>query len=153
MIPITNLKQIPLFTYLPDDALEHIQQTCRERQFERGQSIFAEGEVAENLYVLEKGTVAIRMAQTPDSDSVMVAALRDKGVLFGWSAVIGPGRFTASAVCMDDVTVIEVDGRGLRQLIHEDCETGVVILTALANVIAARLQATRVQLIGAPVVR
>lgn len=150
MIPITNLKQIPLFAYLPEDALERIQNMCQERRYERGQVIFGEGESATKLFILEKGTVAIRMQQAPGKDTVMVAALRDRGVMMGWSAVIGPGRYTASAVCMDDVTVIEIDGHQLRKFIHEDCETGVVILEALANVIASRLQATRSQMIGVP---
>jgi CRP-like cAMP-binding protein len=153
MIPITNLKQIPLFTYLPDDAVVSIQNMCQERSYERGQTIFSEDEPAKNVYVLEKGTVAIRMMQYPREENVMVSALRDKGVLFGWSAVIGHHSYTASAVCMDDVTVIEIDGHRLRDLIHEDPETGVVILDALANVIAARLQSARMQLIGAPVAR
>ncbi len=150
MIPITTLKQIPLFSFLSEDALERIQGMCEERRYQRGQAIFSEGEVADKLYVLEQGVVAIRMQQRPGGDSAMVAALREKGMMMGWSAVIGPGRYTASAVCMDDVTAIAIDGRQLRQLIHEDCDAGVVLLEAIANVIASRLQATRSQIIGTP---
>lgn len=150
MIPMSSLKQIPLFSFLPEHALERIQGMCEERRYSRGQVIFSEGEAADKLYVLEQGVVAIRIQHRSGGDSAMVAALRERGMMMGWSAVIGPGRYTASAVCMDDVTAIAIDGHQLRQLIHEDCDAGVILLEAIANVIASRLQATRSQIIGTP---
>lgn len=153
MLPVEKLKDIELFARLPDEALRGIQALCREGRYSRGEEIFSEGGLADKLFVLEKGTVAIRIQRHASEDTLMVAAIRDKGAIMGWSAVVGTGRYTASAVCMDEVFVLEIDGEGLKQFIHEDCSTGVVILEALANVIASRLQATRAQLAGPPLSR
>jgi len=150
MIPVEKLKDIALFAELPDEALRGLQALCHEGRYERGEEIFSEGGLADKLFVLEKGTVAIRIQRHASEDTLMVAAIRDKGSIMGWSAVVGTGRYTASAVCMDEVSVLEIDGEGLKRFIHEDCSTGVVILEALANVIASRLQATRAQLAGPP---
>jgi CRP-like cAMP-binding protein len=54
---------------------------------------------------------------------------------------------TASARAVLDSRLAAVDGRELRKLCDQDYELGYIIMRRIANVIAARLMITRLQLL------
>jgi CRP-like cAMP-binding protein len=71
-----------------------------------------------------------------------------KGESLGWSAVVEPYAYTLAARCLDDTKFIAFDAFQLRKLMEEDCALGFKIMHAVAKVISARLNHTRIILVG-----
>jgi CRP/FNR family transcriptional regulator, cyclic AMP receptor protein len=70
------------------------------------------------------------------------------GEIFGWSALLPIIEIrTASARTLQKTTAVAFDSPALRALCEEDHELGFLVYRRLANVVAARLTATRLQLL------
>ena len=110
-----------------------------------GTLIFEQGEIAENLYVLIHGEVAIRY-KPDDGPADVIAHVRPEGVV-GWSAALGNPHYTSSAECTLDCQMLRVRNSDVRQLCENDPETGALFLDRLAAMIAERLRTTHPQLI------
>ncbi len=65
--------------------------------------------------------------------------VKESGLVFGWSALIEPRLYTASARCLKDSRVIEIDGDRLKGVLEKHPADGLRIMERLAGVIASRL--------------
>lgn len=72
------------------------------RKFKSGETIFNEGEKADFLYVVESGTVEVRLG-----DKILNTL--EPGSIFGEMALIDNSPRRATAVASSDVSVIPVD--------------------------------------------
>jgi len=146
MVPVETLKKLDLFEGLDTDELNAITGLSDVEECGAGTMIFKENDEAKKLYVLLEGKVAIQfeVGRHQDANVHTVAP----GQAFGWSALVQPYQFTASARCVTDSKVVTVDGYALKKLTDEDCHMGYIILEKLAEVISARLRETRLQLIS-----
>ena len=54
-----NLRRIPFFEELPDDALEAIGQRLRQQYYERGAVVFKEGDMGDAMYLVESGQAKV----------------------------------------------------------------------------------------------
>ncbi len=59
-----NLRRIPFFEELPDEALEAISQRMHKRHYDRGEVVFQEGEWGDALYLLESGQAKVYSTNT-----------------------------------------------------------------------------------------
>lgn len=148
MTLIDILKSSKLFNGLSDEVLEKIAGICREESYKRGATIISEGDRAQNLYILEEGLVAIRI-QPAAQESIMVSALKEKGQIFGWSALVEPGKYSASAVCLEDSKVIVIQAATLLALLEEFPAVGFVVMRKLVAIVGSRLRDTQQQLTSA----
>ena len=67
----------------------------------------------------------------------------EPGDIFSWSALLESHAETATARAVEEVEVLGIKGEVLQDLCWEDTELGIEFYRALAEVIAARLSATR----------
>lgn len=93
--------------------------------FAEGETIFAQGDPAERVYVLEKGMIALQF-QPEDGERLAVATLHQESV-FGWSAILGRPYYTSSAVSVARSRTITVPGEKLRALIRSQPELGILL--------------------------
>jgi CRP-like cAMP-binding protein len=131
---------VPLFRDLPDDELEFLNEYFKPHAFPAGTVLFAQGDLADRVYVLLQGKVSIRY-KPHDGDFLEVTSIQSGGV-FGWSAALGRQQYTSYAVVSTDCVVLEVRGDALRRLCRTHPKIGVVILERMAEVIASRLENT-----------
>jgi CRP-like cAMP-binding protein len=75
-----------------------------------------------------------------------VDAVNEQGRTFGWSALIEPRRYTASAVCLGEVKVLAIDRADLMKLLEEDLQLGFTVMKKVAEINSSRLRNTRSQL-------
>ncbi len=146
MVPSDILGRLDIFSGLTDKELEAVTEVSNIVNYSSGDVIFREYEQAKDLYVLLEGRVAIEFEVGHHQEAVVHVA--EGGQAFGWSALVQPYRFTATARCQDDSKVISVDRAGLRKLMDRDCYLGFVIMEKLAEIISMRLRETRLQLIS-----
>jgi CRP-like cAMP-binding protein len=147
MVPAEILRKLELFDGLTADELNAVTGLANVVEYPKGSMIFKENESAEHLYVLLEGMVAIQFELARNQTAVVHTSTA--GQAFGWSAMVQPYKFTASARCVADSKVVTVDGENIRKLAREDCHVGFVIMEKLAQVISTRLRETRMQLISA----
>src|SRR5574337_114944 len=114
-------------------------------QFKAGQSIFHEGDPSLYFYFVKTGHVAIEVHVPSKGRRTILTA--SPGDVFGWSALVEPRIETASARAAEDTEVFGIKGGELMDMCREDCTLGFELYRALAEVIMARLIATRLQLL------
>lgn len=151
MVSKQVFKDCPLFESLSETDVERFVAISLPQEWGAGDTIFAEGHAAKDLYVVEHGKVALQMhlpspqAQLSKRITVDVAT---KGEVFGWSAVVQPHTYTLAAVCLEKTRVLAVDGFKLRNLLKADQRLGYEVLSKLIGVVASRLDETRHLLIS-----
>ncbi len=107
--------------------------------------IFHEGDPSLCLYVVKSGHVAVEVHFPSRGRRTIFTA--SPGELFGWSALVEPRIETASARAVEDSEVLAIRGGVLMDLCREDTQLGFELYRALAEIISARLIATRLQLL------
>ena len=105
-----------------------------------GAVIFCQGDPAEFLYVVVEGEVLIEY-KPDDGPMLTIAHIRTDGVV-GWSAALSSPKYTSSAVCVTDCSLLRVSGADLRDFCRQHPETGSLLVERLAAVIAIRLRNT-----------
>lgn len=146
MIAYDDLKRIEFFTELTDGELEGIQPLCKEQHYRAGDLIFIEDTPADHLYVLKSGRISIDIT-VGSGKYVSVLTVSHFAEPFGWSTLVAPFRFTATARCIEDSTVFSIDGKKLMGLIEKDYRMGFLIMRRVAKIISERVRDTRLQLI------
>ena len=142
----TNLAAIPWFMDLKDEHFERLLAIASLCQVEAGERIFSESDPQDNLYILARGRVAIEL-HIPSRGRVRLATVEPLEV-FGWSSVTPVVRLrTASASAVLPSELIAFPADQLRAACDQDPELGYIVMRRLANVIAARLLVTRLQLL------
>lgn len=112
MVAIDIIERIPVFTGLDRPTLVDLQDVIRRIHVPAEEFIFRQGEEAENLYYLESGEVGISV-QMPECDRATVAIV-SPGDCFGWSALVPPHRFTATATPLAESRILVIGGEELR---------------------------------------
>jgi CRP-like cAMP-binding protein len=140
------LRANPWFATLGEPQFEAMLAIASEASWPAKTEIFREGERNENIYLICKGQVAIDIS-VPMRGRTTLLTLSD-GDVFGWSAILPVVRIkTASARTIQDTHAIVFDGVAMEEACKRDHELGYYVFRRLTNVVAARLTATRMQLL------
>lgn len=118
-------------------------------RYPAGTTIFREGDPSVSFYLVKSGRVALDIA-VPGQGAVCLVTV-GPGDIFSWSALLESHAETATARAIEEVEVLEIKGEVLQYLCWEDTELGIEFYRALAEVIAARLTATRLVALDASV--
>lgn len=150
MVSIETLRKLDFFSGLSDDELRQITPICEERTYQVNEFCFEEGEQAEYLYVLLSGKVSIQfqfqfLLQPPYRETA-VTTLRP-GEPFGWSSLVAPGQYTASALCLEESKALCIKGLDLEAMAEKDYRLGYRVMRKVAIVAGSRLRETRQKLI------
>ncbi len=145
MVSIDDLRTCELFSALSDAELEQIAAIACQEEYQAGDQICAEREVADRLFILMNGRaqVHIRLRSALEPGGEVTIEEVEPGRIFGWSSLVRQRRFTASARAVEPVKVIVIQGDELNTLFDRDAHIGFVVMKQLAEVVASRLQHTR----------
>lgn len=139
------LEELRFTAAFPAPVIERIASDASLRQANVGEFIFREGLENHDLFLVRRGRIALEM-NIPGRGSVRILTL-GTGEMVGWSALLGQGRMTASAVVVDDVDLIVSHADMLLQECELSSEFGYHLMRQMANALARRLLATRLQLL------
>jgi CRP/FNR family cyclic AMP-dependent transcriptional regulator len=114
-------------------------------QKERGAVLFREGELHPYLYFVQRGSVALEMA-VPHKGSQRILTV-GQGEVLAWSAVLGDGRMTATAIVTEPVQLIRFSAEKFSDLCIRERDIGWILMRGVAAAVAKRLVATRLQLL------
>lgn len=114
------LGQSDLFQHFDPDIVKGLSTCARSVRFERNQQIFAEGDEANELYVVRSGRVAIANRSPDGRESVL--ALMEVGDLFGdMSLLDGEGR-SADARALEPSDLVVVPFPPIREVLDRQPE-------------------------------
>ncbi len=141
------LRASSIFEEVSEETLSKIATFSHEESFQPGEIIFAEGDVAEKLYILEEGEVGIeaRLSTLPGSVRRGTIESIAPGGVFGWSAILET-RLTMGARAISAVKTIAIDGHALHSLLAQDMELCSPVMRRLVDIVSLRLASTRTTL-------
>lgn len=142
---VRGLAETPLFSGLSETALRRLAEMAEQRRYGAGEVLFHEGTRGGDLFVLRQGKVHLKM-RVPGHGSIPILTL-GPGQLVAWSAVLGAGEMTTSAVALEETETLAMPGGKLKELCEQDREFGCQFMERMAAALARRLVATRLQLL------
>ena len=137
------LSEFALFRNLPEELLEKVAALGEEMSFSQGDSIFREGEKADKLHFLLEGEIVLKVKLTSRPENITVSAVSQQFESFGWSGIVPPYHYTASAICEADCKVLTIPGEGFMKLLNANPAAGFTVMQRLTELIASRLRNSR----------
>jgi CRP-like cAMP-binding protein len=139
------LAKHPFFKGLAPEHLKLLVGCSTNVIFEADQFLFREGEDANTFYVIRSGRVQVETF-SPKHGPITIQTAGEGDVL-GWSWLVPPYHWRFDAKATDQVRVIAIDGKCLREKCEDDHNLGYELMRRFALIIAERLEATRLQLL------
>ena len=139
------LSEVPLFDGLERSALELIAGCGRNVAVADGEHLFRAGDEARQFYVIRSGSVALDLV-VPARGALVIDTI-ETGDVVGWSWLFPPYRWQFDARAVEPVRATAFDGVCLRGKFDADPALGYDLMRRFAQVMIARLQATRVRLL------
>ena len=148
MISPESLRRFSLFGGIDPAFFKDLAMLGENLSFSEGDWLFAEGAEAAGLYLLERGTVELKINLNEEGTEHADLSTLVEGNVIGWSALVEPYQYTLGAVATSDVSVIKLDALALRRMMASNPEMGYTIMTHLANALGERLTNLRVQFVS-----
>jgi CRP-like cAMP-binding protein len=142
MISIKDLKEADLFKGLSTKQLQLFDKHFTEVNFKAGETVFTQGEPAQNLYILMDGEVILGIKAKGEID-ITAYSVGKKGEAFGLPAFIKPYRNSVSATCRKKARAYSINGEILRKLMKQNSKVGVEIMEKVAEIYFNRLNSSR----------
>ena len=134
VIKIDRLRKVDILEGLVEEELQSIAQYFEEENVNAGVTLCEEGRDAERLYVLEQGRVSISSKKGGQYD------IDTPGKIVGWSFLVPPFLYTASAVTTTPSQILVIKSPDFYYVIHKDPKMGMKVINNLSQVIASRLK-------------
>ncbi len=136
-----RLSRAEVFADLCQADLLAIAEFCREETYDEGQALLVEDKPANELFVIDRGRVALEKKVQLGRHSTPRNATIDyviPGRVAGFSALVQPHIYSTSAVCLEPTRAVVIDGVALRQYLAEHPAVGYKILGTLSSIISSR---------------
>ena len=130
---------------IPAELHSHLEQLVQQRSYSPGTSLFSEGAHHDEFHIIVSGHVRLDM-HVPRRGRIPILTIGPGDVL-AWSALLGHGIMTSSAIALDPIQTVAFPGEALRKLCESHHEIGYHIMRQLATSLSRRLVATRLQLL------
>lgn len=138
------LRQHPFLHGFEEKHLEKLADLTHEVKFSRDRIIFREGDASSFFYLILSGKVALEVTALGRTLRVQTLA---EGESLGWSSVLASEGKHFQARALGPVRALVFDGARLRESCETDPAFGYRLMLRLLDVVAGRLQATRIQLL------
>lgn len=142
-----NINKFDLFKDVSEETLNKIEKLGTEQSYAKGDLIFKEGGDASYLHFLISGSIMLRVNLTSRPESLTVSIVKNAYESFGWSGIVPPYHYTATAECIEDSKVLALPGDKLMEILSQDPKSGFIIMQRIAEIIANRLGNSRQALI------
>jgi CRP-like cAMP-binding protein len=143
MITAEMLADFDLFKGVSKQVLGEISGICEIIKVAKDGFVFREGEKADKLHLLISGSIALRVKLTSRPDSVTVSFISIPHQTIGWSGVVEPHHYTASAFCEEDTELIAIPSTEFINILDRHPEAGYMIMHRITQIISDRLRNSR----------
>jgi CRP/FNR family cyclic AMP-dependent transcriptional regulator len=141
---IETLSSHPFLTGFTPQQLEMLSGMACEASFGKNELIFRQGDHSSFFYLLLEGTVAL---EVPLPNRTIRIQTVGAGEELGWSSLMTPMSKQFQARSLEPVHAVAFDGARLRAVCENECQLGYALMRRVLEVVAERLQNTRLQLV------
>jgi CRP/FNR family transcriptional regulator len=113
---IWYLKNLDVFSHLPDEDHEKIEKVANMRPVAKGERLYLQGSADKNIYILKKGAVKI-VKQTSHGKEVILDVVQS-GTIFGEMSAIDPKERDESAEMIEDGLICTFDRERFQELMQ-----------------------------------
>ena len=131
MVSIQSLKTVTLFSKLDEGELAALAERMVTHSYSAGRRVFSFGESGDSLYIISSGEVEISVKDST-GDKIVLTTL-GTGEFFGELALFDPGTRTATALVLQDATIIELARDSLNRFLAEKPDASLDILAVMAR--------------------
>ncbi|MCH9816793.1 MAG: cyclic nucleotide-binding domain-containing protein, partial [Actinomycetia bacterium] len=140
----------PFFDPFSADDLTLIARDAVMVDFAGGQTLFELDQPADTLHVLVSGVVELVFPHEEAADTSGIGigerwTVADSGRIVGWSALVPPYAYNATAIAAEPVSTLAIPGDSLRDLATENPALGVLLMRQVLTVIGNRIRETRIR--------
>lgn len=135
-----QMASFSLWNGFTPEQLTRLLAVAEDEQFIEGQVLIAAGDHRPALWFLAEGQVQV-VLKTPHGEQQPVADL-GPGSLLGEVSFVRPAPHSASVICKSVVRAWRLDRHRFDELQQTDAGLAMQLLSRLAEILAARLQAT-----------
>src|SRR5258708_27632566 len=125
------LRNVPLFSALPEQQLVLLTSAVSRRGFPRGTTIIAAGDVTESLYVVVSGRLKVMMSD--DEGREVILAILGPNEFFGEMGLIDDHPLSASVVAIEACEPLTPSHRDLKSGPAENFEMAMTIIPRLTH--------------------
>ena len=140
---LETLRGIEFCRGIGDEHLERFAEIAQLVEFPPHRVIFHEQDQAKNVYLIVSGRVSL-ISCDPDVGCRQLMTVSD-GELVGWSPLVGRRLLSDTARTLTPTKAFAISGEQLLTLCGEDPQFGFEFMHRVAQVLAERLSATRLQ--------
>jgi CRP/FNR family transcriptional regulator, dissimilatory nitrate respiration regulator len=109
------LRQSPLFAGTTDEDIAAILRICKVKEYERGEVLFDEGDMAQGFYIVAAGRVKVYKLSPEGKERILHVV--QPGGNFAEAAIFADGLYPASAEPLEKSTLIFFPKRGFLDLL------------------------------------
>ena len=144
------VKKHLFFEGMSNDHLEEILEVHHVKSFEAGETVIAEGEPANECYLVLKGKIHVLTekfeSHEDERPELIPIQILGPGQLLGWSWLVPPHKWSMTAEAVEPSEVLVLDGEKIRQKCEKDPALGFDLLKRIIAVMSERLLLTRLHL-------
>ncbi|MFZ1469503.1 MAG: Crp/Fnr family transcriptional regulator [Paracoccaceae bacterium] len=122
------VKKSVLFSSLPDPLVDTLLANARVRDFDRGATIFLQGERASAIYLVAEGWV--KLYRIAPNGAEAVVSVFTKGASFGEAVAFRHDTYPVAAEAVTDCRLIRIEADAFLRAIRENPELAISILSA-----------------------
>ena len=125
------LRNVPLFSALPEQQLVLLTSAVSRRGFPRGTTIITAGDVTESLYVVVSGRLKVMMSD--DEGREVILAILGPNEFFGEMGLIDDHPRSASVVAIEACELLTLSKRDFKSCLAENFEMAMTVMRGLVK--------------------
>ena len=140
---LPQLRRIPLFRFLPEDAIHRLLECSDFVEYDPEETFITEHAVEKEVYVILSGSCAVMVDQ--EGHQSYVATL-GAGQVVGEAAIFSTMPRTASVVARDTVRLMRFERTAFATALREDPEAGMKVLFMVVHNLLTKLREVNLEL-------
>ena len=129
------LNETEFFKGIDSEVMNKITAIYNEEDHKKDSVLFEKGEDAKSVFILKGGTVNLVIK----NGGTFTVPLRHPGEVFGLSAMVESGAYTASGICATDSRVIKIDRDKLDEIFDQHPHVGLILTRRLGAVLSKKI--------------
>lgn len=128
--PIETLRRVSFFAVLSPLELKVLAGHCAIRRIARDETLVAEGDPCDGLFIVQSG--AIKLFKMAENGREQILVVERAGSTVGELSVFDGGTFPATAVALEDSTLLFLPKREFLDLCQHNSEVAMAVIRSLA---------------------
>jgi CRP-like cAMP-binding protein len=139
------LRDVRFLDGIPPEALHQLAAVAHLETYEPGRLIFREGLPLPHIFLVAEGSVSLEICLAGQGCKRIQTV--GPGELLGWSPILDQTPMTATSRALTPTRLVALDAAQVLALCHHNPAFGFTLMRQTARALAARLNATRLQLL------